>query len=816
MGCRGTKRAWGLFFVFGLAAGAEPAGRAAVVTIRVNGSAAQGPLPRYEYRVIPASNSPLAPGDKARLQEIPVRMTRKFLEFDVAPQNQWCPSEGVYAFGFYEARLQEIVSYGSSPWLVFDGTPAWLADTSATGGVYSPRNPPRDFAKYETMIFDGLSYFKGRFPQITWVEAWNEPNLRSMSQSVFHEVYRRTANAVARVNARLPAGVAKLKLGGPAVTYGARSWIPGFLDFCRANRLPLDFVSWHNFNATAPAGYTSDVTQVRGWLSSRGMAAPISVSAYGADGTDNTLVTPSALAFKAAALAAQNYFYIQGGLEDAVLFSVRSVTKPSFSILAPVEGRVNPVYNVLKMNTMMKRERVSATSDGLASNGTGVGALASSDGTGLTVLVWNYNGASSTASVAIGNLPGIFAGRTVRVQRYVVDATRSNYAYDPAKDRLEKVEDFTLSPRTTVTASVPLATNSVSLLVLSPVGATGNMAPATVLTTPSDGATFAAGADVPLAADASDGDGTIRQVEFFEGTRLLASDDTPPYAFTWPGVPEGTYTLTSRATDDQGGVGTSAPVNLTVGPGGLAVTVEGVSTGRSYAIGRASPGARPYTDRSRTVVAIDPALEGGLLVRTANDDKEVRTPELLTLSVNRPAVLYVCYDRRAARLPAWLDDGTWSVLPATAETSNRAPSPYRVLSKSVAEGPVTLGGNLAGRETGARANYFAVLQPAGGGGTGIAEFPGSWVHPGDADGDGLGDGFEASQGLDPAEVDSDGDGDEDEEELTPGGETLWQEQERTLPSSGGSGGGGCGATGLEVLALVGYARARRRRGPAEP
>jgi Galactose oxidase-like, Early set domain/Bacterial Ig domain len=93
----------------------------------------------------------------------------------------------------------------------------------------------------------------------------------------------------------------------------------------------------------------------------------------------------------------------------------------------------------------------------------------------------------------------------------------------------------------------------------------GNSLPTVTLTQPADGATFAPPATVNLAATASDTDGTVAKVEFFNGTTKLGEDTTAPYSFTWSGVPAGSYTLTARATDDVGGTTTSATFRITVG-----------------------------------------------------------------------------------------------------------------------------------------------------------------------------------------------------------------------------------------------------------
>jgi Domain of unknown function (DUF1929)/Bacterial Ig domain len=93
----------------------------------------------------------------------------------------------------------------------------------------------------------------------------------------------------------------------------------------------------------------------------------------------------------------------------------------------------------------------------------------------------------------------------------------------------------------------------------------GNSLPTVTLTQPADGTTFTPPATVNLAATASDPDGTVAKVEFFNGTTKLGEDTTAPYGFTWSGVPAGSYTLTARATDDVGGTTTSATSRITVG-----------------------------------------------------------------------------------------------------------------------------------------------------------------------------------------------------------------------------------------------------------
>jgi hypothetical protein len=92
----------------------------------------------------------------------------------------------------------------------------------------------------------------------------------------------------------------------------------------------------------------------------------------------------------------------------------------------------------------------------------------------------------------------------------------------------------------------------------------GNVAPSAALTQPANGATFTAPATVSLAATASDSDGTVSKVEFFNGSAKLGEDTTAPYAYDWTGVGPGSYTLTARATDNLGATTTSAARTITV------------------------------------------------------------------------------------------------------------------------------------------------------------------------------------------------------------------------------------------------------------
>jgi hypothetical protein len=92
-----------------------------------------------------------------------------------------------------------------------------------------------------------------------------------------------------------------------------------------------------------------------------------------------------------------------------------------------------------------------------------------------------------------------------------------------------------------------------------------NTPPTVALTAPASGAAFTAPATVAIAASASDSDGSVAKVEFFQGATKLGEDASAPYTFSWTNVAAGSYNLTAKATDNAGAVTTSSAVAITVG-----------------------------------------------------------------------------------------------------------------------------------------------------------------------------------------------------------------------------------------------------------
>ena len=94
-------------------------------------------------------------------------------------------------------------------------------------------------------------------------------------------------------------------------------------------------------------------------------------------------------------------------------------------------------------------------------------------------------------------------------------------------------------------------------------GGGSGQAPTVELTSPSDGASFIAPANIAIAATAGDSDNDLDRVNFYNGGSLLFSDSSSPYGYDWQGVPAGSYLVRAVAVDEAGH-STEDTANITV------------------------------------------------------------------------------------------------------------------------------------------------------------------------------------------------------------------------------------------------------------
>lgn len=107
----------------------------------------------------------------------------------------------------------------------------------------------------------------------------------------------------------------------------------------------------------------------------------------------------------------------------------------------------------------------------------------------------------------------------------------------------------------------------------------GSNPPVVAFTSPTDNASFTQGTAITLTATATDADGSIASVKFYDGTTLLTTDMSSAYSFNWTGVAVGTHTVKAVATDNSGNTteaSITVKVNVPQGPySGTAFPIPG-------------------------------------------------------------------------------------------------------------------------------------------------------------------------------------------------------------------------------------------------
>lgn len=110
-------------------------------------------------------------------------------------------------------------------------------------------------------------------------------------------------------------------------------------------------------------------------------------------------------------------------------------------------------------------------------------------------------------------------------------------------------------------------------------GGQSNNPPSVSITSPSNGASYTAPASITITADASDSDGSVSSVAFYQNSSLLGTDYSSPYSYSWSNVSAGTYSLTAVATDNESATTTSTAITVYVTTSGSSITIQENETG---------------------------------------------------------------------------------------------------------------------------------------------------------------------------------------------------------------------------------------------
>jgi RHS repeat-associated protein len=170
--------------------------------------------------------------------------------------------------------------------------------------------------------------------------------------------------------------------------------------------------------------------------------------------------------------------------------------------------------------------------------------------------------------------------------------------------------------------------------------------PSVRLTAPTDGAVVNAPGTFHLSADATDTDGSIVRVEFYQGATKIGEDLSAPYTLSWSSMALGRYSLTARAVDNQGNVGASAAVSVTYN-GQPSIQITAPQTGSVWAAPANFTIQTTASDPDDGVALVEFYIDG---VHRATDTQAPFTMGVTNLGRGTYSIVARAYDHNGAAI----------------------------------------------------------------------------------------------------------------------------------------------------------------------
>ena len=159
-----------------------------------------------------------------------------------------------------------VLAAGMKPFVELSFMPPMLAKRQLRGAFfYKPNvNPPKDYDAWKNYVQAFVRFLRKRYGaeevRSWFFEVWNEPDLPiaffNGTQKEYFHLYEVTARAIKAIDPLI-------QVGGPA-TAGSR-WIAAFMQYCKENKVPVDFVTTHQY-AGDPIGGVSEKGKREGSL----------------------------------------------------------------------------------------------------------------------------------------------------------------------------------------------------------------------------------------------------------------------------------------------------------------------------------------------------------------------------------------------------------------------------------------------------------------------------------------------------------------------------------------------------------------------
>jgi hypothetical protein len=372
------------------------------------------------------SEEPIWEGRAAEIRALHPQLIRLFVQeyFDLLPE------KGRYHFDTLDQSVDLILRTGAKPLMCIAFKPCPLFPEVNQDVV-----EPNSYEDWEALVSALVNHYRERRAGIRYWEIMNEPDIGEdggcpyrFKPDNYARFYQHTAAAVLRADPTA-------SVGGPALASARSALLPKLLEVCEAQKVPLNFVSWHIYS-NDPHQIRGTIEHVKGLLAQHPTLNPETLldewNMALSDPPSDTRIQPCFVAevawqMKEAGLDHACYYHIRDYPVDPAKFAPFMSPHgtafmaawwnrmPQFDGLFDFQNTVRPAYFTFKLLARLTGERLRLDSDQRSVHG----FATRDDQYGLyNVLVWNYS--SEPAKVRL-NVKGM--NRPLRMRLQVLDAS---------------------------------------------------------------------------------------------------------------------------------------------------------------------------------------------------------------------------------------------------------------------------------------------------------------------------------------------------------------------------------------------------------
>ena len=423
----------------------------------------------------------------------------------------------VYDWTKIDELYDKLLSRNIKPFVELGFTPEALKTSDSSIFYWKGNTSHPKLDAWRDLVAAFVQHLQARYGAAevrSWFfEVWNEPNLdgfwEKADKPAYFELYDATARTIKAID---PA----LRVGGPS-TAGA-AWVPEFLDYAAAHGTPVDFVTTHTYGvdggfldeqgksdtklSPSPDAIVGDVRRVRAEIAaSKFPNLPLYFTEWSTSYTPRDRVHDS---YVSAAYILTKLKAVQGMVQGMSYWTYSDLFEEPGPPTAPFEGGFGlmnpqgirkPAWFAYKyLHALAGRE--VPTQDPYS--------VASADGTGLAVVLWDWHQPNQPVSnrsfygrltVSAPEAPAKLHFANVQPGRYRLRVFRTGYRHNDAysayidmklpnrlsaqqidqlqaltRDLPETDRPVTVSPRRSFDLDLPLRTNDVLLVRLERVG----------------------------------------------------------------------------------------------------------------------------------------------------------------------------------------------------------------------------------------------------------------------------------------------------------------------------------------------------------